>query len=187
LKQRWRVKLGPSYSSLVVAADRVFVTETEAKSQSDPAAYRTLEDQLPVSDQAVSNKLQHAEPPVSAALVRDSALRIAPVIRARRAPLPALRPGYRVQSLDGNHLAATGHRLQELRRLWAAPLPGIVLAALDQEHRTVTDALLTEDGPAQGRALLEEVYPLVRPGEGGPTATSAPRGCSGPSGAAAPP
>jgi hypothetical protein len=129
------------------------------------AAYRKLEEQLPVSDQAIYNKLQHVELPVSAALVRDSAQRAAPVIRALRASLAPLLPGYRVKFLDGNHLAATEHRLEGLRATWAAPLPGIALAVLDQEHLTVTDVLLTEDGHAQERALLDQVYPLVREGE----------------------
>src|SRR6516164_11694809 len=101
------------------------------------AAYRTLEDQLPVSDQSVYNKLQHVELAVSAALVQDSAQRVAPAIRALGASLPPLLPGYRVRFLDGNHLAATEHRLAELRLTWAAPLPGIVLAVLDQEQMTV--------------------------------------------------
>jgi hypothetical protein len=87
------------------------------------------------------------------------------VIRALRASLPPLLPGYRVKFLDGNHLAATEHRLGELRATWAAPLPGLALAVLDQEHLTVTDVLLTEDGHAQERALLDQVYPLVRQGE----------------------
>ena len=129
------------------------------------AAYRTLEDQLPVSDQSIYNKLQHVELGVSAALVHESARRVAPVIGALRASLPPLLPGYRVKFLDGNHLAATEHRLAELRLTWAAPLPGLVLAVLDQEHLTVTDVLLTEDGHAQERSLLEAVYPLVRTGD----------------------
>jgi hypothetical protein len=149
------------FSSLVDLMSRVVL----GQEPSVHAAYRKLEDQLPVSDQSVYNKLQHVELPVSAALVRDSAQRIAPVIRALRASLPPLLPGYRVKFLDGNHLAATEHRLEELRPTWAAPLPGIALAVLDQEHMTVTDVLLTEDGHAQERALLDEVYPLVRAGD----------------------
>jgi hypothetical protein len=126
------------------------------------AAYRKVEEQIPVSDQSVYNKLQHVELPVSAALVQDSAARIAPVISALRGSLPPLLPGYRLRILDGNHLAATEHRLEELRLTWAAPLPGTVLAVLDQEQMTVTDVLLTEDGQAQERSLLAEIYPLVR-------------------------
>ena len=129
------------------------------------AAYRKLEDQIPVGDQSVYNKLQHVELAVSAALVRDSAQQVAPVLDALRARLPPLLPGYHVKILDGNHLAATEHRLEELRLTWAAPLPGIVLAVLDQEQMTVTDVLLTEDGHAQERSLLAEVYPLVRRGD----------------------
>src|SRR5947209_15441687 len=125
------------------------------------AAYRKLEDQIPVSDQSVYNKLQHVELAVSAALVQDSAQRVAPVIAKLRAALPPLLPGYRVRFLDGNHLAATEHRLEELRLTWAAPLPGTVLAVLDQELLTVTDVLLTEDGHAQERSLLEDVAQLV--------------------------
>jgi hypothetical protein len=149
------------FSSLVDLMTRVVL----GQEPSVHAAYRKLEDQLPVSDQSVYNKLQHVELPVSAALVRDSARRIAPVIRALRAALPPLLRGYHVKFLDGNHLAATEHRLEELRLTWAAPLPGTVLAVLDQEHMTVTDVVLTEDGHAQERAVLDQVYPLVRKGE----------------------
>lgn len=149
------------FSTLVDLMSRVVL----GQEPSVHAAYRTLEDQLPVSDQSIYNKLQHVELGVSAALVHESARRVAPVIGALRASLPPLLPGYRVKFLDGNHLAATEHRLAELRLTWAAPLPGLVLAVLDQEHLTVTDVLLTEDGHAQERSLLEAVYPLVRTGD----------------------
>jgi hypothetical protein len=149
------------FSSLVDLMSRVVLRQEP----SVHAAYRKLGNQLPVSDQSVYNKLQHVELAVSAALVRDSARRVAPVIDSLRASLPPLLPGYRVKFLDGNHLAATEHRLEELRQTWAAPLPGIALVVLDQEHMTVTEALLTEDGHAQERALLGAVVPLVGEGE----------------------
>jgi len=146
------------FSTLVDLMSRVVL----GQEPSVHAAYRKLEDQIPVSDQSVYNKLQHVELAVSAALVEDSAQRVAPVIAKLRASLPPLVPGYRVRFLDGNHLAATEHRLQELRLTWAAPLPGIALAVLDQERMTVTDVLLTEDGHAQERSLLDDVAKLVR-------------------------
>src|SRR5262245_61541641 len=146
------------FSSLVDLMTRVIL----GQEPSVHAAYRKLEAQLPVSDQSIYNKIKHVELAVSAALVQDSARRVGPVIKALRASLPPLLPGYRVKFLDGNHLAATEHRLEELRLTWAAPLPGIVLAVLDQEQMTITDVLLTEDGQAQERSLLEAVYPLVR-------------------------
>lgn len=146
------------FSSLVDLMARVVLRQEP----SVHAAYRKLEPHIPVSDQSVYNKLQHVEPTVSAALVHFSAQRVMPVITSLRATLSPLVPGYRVRFLDGNHLAATEHRLPELRQTWAAPLPGIALAILDQEHLTVTDVLLTEDGHAQERSLLEDVYPLVQ-------------------------
>ncbi|SRR6266496_1102995 len=149
------------FSSLVELMARVVLRQEP----SVHAAYRKLEDQIPVSDQSVYNKLQHVELAVSAALVQDSARQVAPVLDALRASLPPLLPGYHVKILDGNHLAATEHRLEALRLTWAAPLPGTVLAVLDQEQMTVTEVLLTEDGHAQERSLLAEVYPLVRKGD----------------------
>ena len=61
------------------------------------------------------------------------------------------RPPLRLQLVQG-----PTRRLEGLRLSWAAPLPGIVLAILDQELMTVTDVLLTEDGHAQERSLLDE-------------------------------
>lgn len=149
------------FSSLVDLMTRVVL----GQEPSVHAAYRQLQDQLPVSDQSVYNKLRHVELAVSAALVHDSAVRVAPVLRTLRASLPPLLPGYRVKFLDGNHLAATEHRLPELRGTWAAPLPGLALVVLDQEYLTVTDVVLSEDGHAQERALLHQIYPLVHKGE----------------------
>ena len=145
------------FSSLVDLMARVVL----GQEPSVHAAYRKLEEQFPVSDQSVYNKLQHVELAVSAALVQDSAQRAAPVID-QLGGLPPLLPGFRVRFLDGNHLAATEHRLPELRCLKAGPLPGLALVILDQEHRTATQVLLSEDGHAQERSLLEDVYPLVR-------------------------
>jgi Transposase DDE domain len=147
------------FSSLVDLMARVVLGEEP----SVHAAYRKLQEQFPVSDQSVYSKLQHVELAVSAALVHDSAQRLLPVIEQLDAALPPLLPGYRVRFLDGNHLAATEHRLAELRHLKAGPLPGFALVVLDQEYRLATNVLLSEDGHAQERSLLEAVYPLVRP------------------------
>src|SRR5262249_22968616 len=129
------------------------------------AAYQALADRLPVSDQAVYDKLRHVELGVSQALVRDSARRVAPVIDALGARHASWLPGYHTKILDGNHLEASEHRLPELRTTWAAPLPGKGLVVLDQPTMTVTDVLLTEDGQAQERSLLPDVLPLVQPGD----------------------
>jgi Transposase DDE domain len=128
------------------------------------AAYRKMADKLGVSDQAVYDKLERVELAVSAELVRDSACQAQPVID-RLATVPPLLPGFRVKILDGNHLAATEHRIKELRTTWAAPLPGKLLVVLDQERMLATDVIPCEDGHAQERSLLGAVLPIVQAGD----------------------
>jgi Transposase DDE domain len=127
------------------------------------AAYQAQADQLGVSDQAIYDKLNHVELGVSAELVRDAARQAAPVIGELHAELPPLVPGYRTKILDGNHLAASEHRVAELRRTWAAPLPGQILVVLEQQPMLATEVVLCEDGHAQERSLLGQVLPLVSP------------------------
>jgi IS4 transposase len=129
------------------------------------AAYRKGLGRITVSDQSVYNKLDGMELRVSAALVRDSAGRIAPVIDELQARQPSWLPGYRVRILDGNHLSATERRLVELRDAWDSPLPGKVLAVLDQQTGLATDVFLTPDGHAQERSLLDDVLAVIAAGE----------------------
>lgn len=126
------------------------------------AAYHKRAAALPVSDQAVYDKLRRMELDISAALVADSAEQVGPVIDALKARLKPWLRGYRVRVLDGNHLSATERRLRVLRQSWAAALPGKVLAVYDQELDLVTQVFLTPDGHAQERSLLSDVLPSVR-------------------------
>jgi hypothetical protein len=128
------------------------------------AAFKTLSEagQIAVSLTAVYQKLDRVETAVSQALVRDSAQIAAPVIDALKGRVSPWLSGYRCRVIDGNHLAATEHRLKELRKTWAAPLPGKALVVLDQERMLVEEVFLTEDGHAQERRLLDQVLPSVR-------------------------
>jgi IS4 transposase len=126
------------------------------------SAYRKRRQKLKVSDQAVYDKLDGMELGLSAALVQDSAQQAVSVIDALAARRDPWLPGYQMRVLDGNHLSATEHRLEELRTTWAAPLPGKVLAVLDPETGLATDVFLTPDGHAQERSLLDEVLQLVQ-------------------------
>jgi hypothetical protein len=123
--------------------------------------YRHRQKRLGVSDQAVYDKLDCLEPGIAAALVEDSARQAAAVIDALQARRAPWLPGYRVRIIDGNHLSATQHRPKVLRTTWAAPLPGTVLAVMDPETGLSTDVLLTPDGHAQERSLLDAVLALV--------------------------
>jgi hypothetical protein len=126
------------------------------------AAFKKRQTQLPVSDQAVYDKLGCMELGVSAALVADSATQIAPVLQALDGRLPPWLPGYRTRVLDGNHLSKTQRRLEVLQSTWAAALPGKVLAVYEQELDLVTHVFLTPDGHAQERSLLDDILPSVR-------------------------
>jgi hypothetical protein len=126
------------------------------------AAYRRRRTALGVSDQAVYDKLDGMELGLSAALVRDSAGQVAPVIDELKARREPWLPGYTMRILDGNHLSATEHRLEPLRTIWDAPLPGRALVVLEPETGLATDAFLTPDGHAQERTLLDEVLRTVR-------------------------
>jgi hypothetical protein len=121
------------------------------------SAYKDLKESIPVSLTSVYNKLQGIEPNVSAELIRYTAGRLLPVQRLIHGVHAPWIVGYRVRILDGNHLAATRHRLEETRHEAAAPLPGQALVLFDPEADLVTDVLLEEDGHAQERSLLGDV------------------------------
>jgi hypothetical protein len=127
------------------------------------AAYQRRQAELGVSAAAVYQKLNGIEPVVSAALVADSAGRARAVIGALQAAHEPWLPGYRCRVLDGNHLAATEHRIDELRTTWASPLPGRALVVLDPQWMLATDVFLTPDGHASERSLLGEVVTAVGP------------------------
>jgi IS4 transposase len=129
------------------------------------AAYQAHKEEIGVSTTALYNKLDRVETGVAAALVRDSARLAAPVVQALRASHPRWVSGYTIKVLDGNHLAATEHRLQELRGTWAAPLPGHALVILDQQRRLITDVVLIEDGHAQERSGIARVLHSVSAGD----------------------
>jgi hypothetical protein len=126
------------------------------------AAFQAADDSIPVSLTSVYNKLNGIEPAVAAELVRHSAGQLGPVVQQLGGALAGWVNGYQVRILDGNHLAATEHRLEETRRHSAGPLPGMALAVLDPELMMVTDVFPCEDGHAQERSLLDEVAATLR-------------------------
>jgi hypothetical protein len=117
---------------------------------------------IPVSLTSVYNKLQGIEAPVCAELVRHTAQQLQPVVARLGGASPELIPGYRMRILDGNHLAATEHRLEETRDHSAAPLPGQALVVYEPAAQMATDIVLCEDGHAQERSLLDQVVAKVR-------------------------
>jgi len=125
------------------------------------AYYKTHQEEIPVTRQAVCDKLKHLEPQVSAGLVHYSGEELLPCIKGMGAQLPPPLPRYRVRALDGNHLAGTEHRTFELRRFRAAVLPGQALAFYDPRFGLITDVIPCEDAYAQERSLLRQALMCI--------------------------
>jgi hypothetical protein len=130
--------------------------------QSVHAAYLAAQKTLGVSATAVYDKLKCFDPRVTAALVRDTAVDMAEVIAAMPQGRRQVLPGREVFYLDGNHLAATEHRLEVLRTTREGPLPGQTLALLDAQSELVVELIACECGHAQERSLLPELLERIR-------------------------
>jgi IS4 transposase len=129
------------------------------------ASYLACREDFTVSVTAFYDKLQGVERQVSRAVVQESSMRLAPVIKQMRAALPPLLPGYHTKILDGNHLTGTEHRIAETRTLHSSPLPGQALVVLDPQLRLVLDVVPCEDAHAQERSLLQDILPSFEAGD----------------------
>lgn len=125
------------------------------------AAYQARKEEIGVSVRALYDKLQCLEPEISAALVRETAERLEPIIRRMKGTKPPLLPGYRTKILDGNHLAGTERRPKILRDVAAGCLPGQTLVVLEPETGLASDVICCEDGHAQERKLLDLIWTMV--------------------------
>jgi len=131
------------------------------ESPSVGAYYQAHRDEIPVSRQAVYDKLKRMETQVPAALTHYSAEELLPCVKAMGSQAPPLLPHYRVRVLDGNHLAGTEHRIFELRRFRAAVLPGQALVFYDPRFGLMTDVIPCEDAYAQERSLLARALSCI--------------------------
>lgn len=129
------------------------------------AAYQSSRKEFSVSVQSLYNKLDGIEPSIGRTMVQYVSKRTSAIVEKTGAVLPEMLPGHRVRILDGNHLAHTQHRLRELRKTAAGPLPGFALAVLDPVLRQVIDAIPCEDGHAQERSLAQEILAMVEPND----------------------
>ena len=124
------------------------------------AAYQD-HDALPVRVTALYARLGRMPTAAGRDLVRHTADRLGPVIRAMGGAEPDPLPGYRVKILDGNHLGKTQRRLKVLRDVVAGPLPGHTLVVLDPALGLAIDIVACEDGHAQERSLLDRILDTV--------------------------
>lgn len=121
--------------------------------------------ELPVSVQALYDKIKHTEPNLVRALVAGSAARLndvlAPMIK-NKAPMV---PGYRLRIVDGSHLPASEKRVKPLRGFSGAALPGHSLVVYDPDLGMVVDLEPCEDAYAQERAVMSSLLERAMPGE----------------------
>jgi len=124
-------------------------------------AYKAEKEKFTVSVTAVYDKLNGVETEVSRQLVRQTALRMGEVVKQLAPRHRALVRGYRTKIIDGNHLAATEHRIAELRTISSGPLPGLALVVLEPDRMLMSDVFPCADGHAQERSLLPQVLGTV--------------------------
>jgi IS4 transposase len=136
------------------------VATRERKSVND--AYQAEEERFTVSVAAVYDKLQGVEVEVSRQMIRQTAVRLASVVRCLLPRHCPLLPGYHVKIIDGNHLPSTEHRIRELRFTREGPLPGHALVVLDPDLMLAVDVFPCEDAHAQERSLLPRVLETVK-------------------------
>jgi IS4 transposase len=134
-------------------------------SSSVGAWYQAHPDEVPVTRQALYDKLKHTDLPVPVALVQYAGRELRASLQALQVRPRSLLPGYRLRILDGSHLAGTQHRIRELRVHRAAALPGQALVYYDPQYDLITDVFPCEDAYAQERSLLTEVLERVAAGE----------------------
>jgi len=127
------------------------------------AAFQTRSEKIQVSIEALYGKLRRVDPSVMRALVRETAQRMAAIVRQTGGAFPELLPGYRLLIVDGNHLPASERRLKELRTENVAPLPGHALVMLDPACMLAVDVFPCTDGHASERTLLPELLETLQP------------------------
>lgn len=127
------------------------------------AAFQAAPD-IPVSVQALYDKIKRADPKLVRELVRGSAERLSLVAQSVRPPSPTIK-GYRLRIVDGNHLPASEKRLKPLRAFRGAALPGLSLVVYEPDSHFVTDIIPCEDGHANERSLMAPILSHAQAGE----------------------
>jgi IS4 transposase len=128
------------------------------------AAAKACKD-LPVSLQALYDKINGTSPGLVRALVQGSATRLGEVLAPMLGGKAPMVPGYQLRIVDGNHLPASEKRLKPLRGFRGAALPGQSLVVYDPDTDLVVDMLPCEDGHAQERTMMQAVQQQAQPGQ----------------------
>jgi Transposase DDE domain len=118
---------------------------------------------ITTSFQALYGKLGRLAPAFSTALVSQSAERLQPLLEAAGCTRCPGWETYRVRILDGTDLAGTEHRLEVLRGIKSAGLPGRLVAEYDLATGLVVDVEISEDAYTSERVLVKRMIEDTRP------------------------
>jgi len=147
-------------------ADLMALVALKSKPSVHAAYKHRTKSQVGVAIASIYYKLQGIEPVVGRALVAETANQLVNVLGALKKGLPApVVRGYKARIIDGNHLAGTEHRIEELRTLGAAALPGQCIPILDPDLRLMLDVIPCEDGHAGECTMVPDILELVKSGE----------------------
>jgi Transposase DDE domain len=117
---------------------------------------------ITASYQALYAKLGRLDLAFSTATVRQSAQRLEPLFQAAGCTHYPGWAGYRVRILDGTDLGGSEHRLEVLRGIKAAGLPGRFVVEYDLASGLVVDAVASEDAYTSERVLVEGLLARAR-------------------------
>lgn len=150
-----------AFSSLALAVADVTLGFAENFNQ----AYKVHREQLGVSLASFYEKLNATELPVSEAVVRHSAARARELQDELHLTPREILPGYRVFSIDGNHLQESEKRLEPLRDAFDAPLAGTIVARFDHQRQLFDSAYLLADAHAQESSTQQRIVDDLQPGD----------------------
>ena len=129
------------------------------------AAYQAHQNDVGASLVSVYHKRNPLETHTAAELVRYSAREFAPLVAHMGGERTPWLAGYRITIVDGHCLAASAHRLEELREAQGRAWPGTSLVVYEPAQGLVTEVLPCENGQAQERARFGPLLKTVEAGD----------------------
>lgn len=112
---------------------------------------------------ALYAKYGRIDPRFTTAVVRESGRRMYDLLRVAGVKEPFGWEGYRIIVLDGTDLGGTEHRLEPLRAIKAAGLPGRFVAAYELATGVVIDDDASEDAYTSERELVRAILAVAVP------------------------
>lgn len=172
LEAKWIDELFEKESKTQYTRELLFSTTVELMSlvalglrPSVHAAAKSMQEKLPVTVQALYDKLKGTEPEVVRKLVSGGAERLTPVVQELNKKRQPMVKGYRLRIVDGNHLPASEKRLKPLREHRGAALPGQSLVVYDPDLQQAVDVLPCEDAHTQERVLMNTIVSTAQAGD----------------------